>query len=141
MLVLGERIKSTRISRKWTQEQLAKKVHATKQVISNWERGKANPDPKQIIALANAFDVSSDYLLGLSNLPRPDFRDLLDQLSVIPAVDNTVAKGMPLDLIKLLNLGIKLTIDGIEITPKDMNLISTIIELTVKRINEAKSEI
>ncbi|MNO90751.1 HTH-type transcriptional regulator ImmR [compost metagenome] len=140
MLVLGERIKNTRTSREWTQEELAKKIRTTKHVISNWERDKANPDPEQIIALANVFEVSADYLLGLSSFPEPHFRDPFGQLSIMPAIDYSFVKGIAWDLPRLINSGITLTVDGNEITPKDKKLITTIIEVTLNRIKEATCE-
>ncbi|MCK8487017.1 helix-turn-helix domain-containing protein [Paenibacillus sp. MBLB2552] len=141
MLVLGERIKSSRISREWTQEELAKKIGTTKHVISNWERDKANPDPAQIVALADVFEVSTDYLLGLSNFPQPHFWDPFGQLSIMPVIDYSFVQGMAWDLPRLINSGITLTVNGTEIAPKDKKLITTIIELTLERIKEAQREI
>ncbi len=141
MLVLGERIRNTRTSREWTQEELAKKIRTTKHVISNWERGKANPDPSQIIALANAFEVSADYLLGLSSFPEPHFRDPFGQLSIMPAIDYSFVKGMAWDLPRLINSGITLTVDSNEISPNDKRMITTIIEVTVSRIKEVTREV
>lgn len=140
MLLLGERIKSTRTSREWTQEELARKIRTTKHVISNWERGKANPDPEQIIALANTFGVSADYLLGLSNFPEPHFRDPFGQLSISPQVDYSFVKGMAWDLVKLINSGITLTVDSEEISPNDKKMFTTIIEVTFKRLKEVAHE-
>jgi len=128
MLILGERIRTLRIARGWTQEELATKIDTTKHVISNWERNKGNPDPEQITVLANAFEVSADYLLGLSNFPEPHFRDPFGQISSMPAVDYTFVKGSTWDLPKLLSSGIALTIDGNEISPTDKKLIAAIIE-------------
>lgn len=136
MLILGERIKTSRISRGWTQEELAGKIDTTKHVISNWERNKGNPDPVQITALANAFDVSADYLLGLSIFPEPHFRDPFGQISLMPAIDYSFVKESTWDLLRLLSSGIALTVDGNEIAPKDKKLIATIIEAIINRNNE-----
>lgn len=140
MLILGERIKHSRTLREWTQEDIAKKIGTTKHVISNWERGKANPDPNQIIALASAFEVSGDYLLGLSNYSEPHFRDPFAQLSILPAIDYSFVKGTTWDLPKLINSGITLTINNDEISPKDKLLIIEIIDATLRRINEVARE-
>jgi transcriptional regulator with XRE-family HTH domain len=48
MSALGLRIKELRLLREKTQEEIGDEIGATKHVISNWERGKANPDPDQI---------------------------------------------------------------------------------------------
>lgn len=140
MLVLGERIKLSRALREWTQEEIAKKIGTTKHVISNWERGKANPDPNQIIALASTFEVSADYLLGLSNYSEPHFRDPFGQISTMPIIDYSFVNGMTWDLLKLINCGITLTIDNDEISPKDKLMLINIIEVTFRRINEVSRE-
>ncbi|MEO3946744.1 helix-turn-helix transcriptional regulator [Gorillibacterium sp. CAU 1737] len=135
MLILGERIKTSRISRGWTQEELAGKIGTTKHVISNWERNKGNPDPEQITTLANTFEVSADYLLGLSNFSEPHFRDPFGQITLMPTIDYSFVKGSTWDLLKLLRSGIPLTIDVNEIASKDKELIATIIEAILTRSN------
>ncbi|OBY78000.1 hypothetical protein BBG47_18840 [Paenibacillus sp. KS1] len=141
MSVLGERIKSTRSSRKWTQEELAKKIGTTKQVISNWERSKANPDPKQIIALANTFEVSSDYLLGLSNFPTPHFRDLFGQLSILKEKDYSFVKDKGWDLVELINSDTPLTVGSNKISPNEKKMLTTIIEITLSSIKKVTRDI
>ncbi|WMT40499.1 helix-turn-helix transcriptional regulator [Paenibacillus sp. D2_2] len=143
MLVLGDRIKNTRISREWTQEELGKKIstNTTKHVISSWERGKSNPDPTQIIALANALEVSSDYLLGLSNFPEPHFRDPFGQLSIFPQIDYAFVKGASWDLPKLINSGISLFVENKEISYKDKQMLTSVIEITMRRMKEVEDEI
>lgn len=135
MLILGERIKTSRISRGWTQEELAGKIGTTKHVISNWERNKGNPDPEQITTLANTFEVSADYLLGLSNFSEPHFRDPFGQITLMPTIDYSFVKGSTWDLLKLLHSGIPLTVDVNEIASKDKELIATIIEAILTRSN------
>ncbi|MED5017450.1 helix-turn-helix transcriptional regulator [Paenibacillus chibensis] len=135
MLILGERIKTSRISRGWTQEELAGKMGTTKYVISNWERNKGNPDPEQITTLANTFEVSADYLLGLSNFSEPHFRDPFGQITLMPTIDYSFVKGSTWDLLKLLRSGIPLTVDVNEIAYKDKEMIATIIEAILTRSN------
>ena len=60
------RLKELRLSKKWTQSQLAAHLNTTQDTISLWELGKSYPDMRAIIALCVLFDVSSDYLLGLT---------------------------------------------------------------------------
>ncbi len=38
--------------------------------ISNWERGFKEPNFQTLIDLANLFDVSADYMLGLTEKRR-----------------------------------------------------------------------
>lgn len=60
------RLKSLRISRGWTLEKLAEKLHnrVTKQAISKYEQGKMLPDQSIIDALAEVFDVDPSYFFS-----------------------------------------------------------------------------
>lgn len=62
---IGKLIKEFRIEMKLTQTQLAEKLNATQDTISLWELGKSFPDIFALIKLAQIFNVSTDFLLGL----------------------------------------------------------------------------
>lgn len=64
---LGETIKNARIEKKLTQPQLAKLVGVSAGMISIWENNINEPKASYIKALAQALDISADYLLGLSD--------------------------------------------------------------------------
>lgn len=63
---LSERLTSLRKEKKLTQEELAKNIGITRQSLSHYENGSAEPPPIVVYNLAKFFQVSSDYLLGLS---------------------------------------------------------------------------
>ena len=54
-----------RIESKMTQTELANKIGVVKGTIANYESGLRKPDNDKLIALAEVFGVSVDYLLGL----------------------------------------------------------------------------
>ncbi len=62
--MLGERIANLRKEKKVSQEELADVLLTSRQAISKWERGEADPDIDRLKDLAMYFDVSIDYLLG-----------------------------------------------------------------------------
>lgn len=64
---LGETIKLLRLEKNLTQPQLAKQVGVSSGMISIWENNINEPKASYIKALAQVLDVSSDFLLGLSN--------------------------------------------------------------------------
>ena len=64
---LGETIKNARIEKKLTQPQLAKLVGVSAGMISIWENNINEPKASYIKALAEALEISADYLLGLSD--------------------------------------------------------------------------
>ncbi len=62
---LSTRIARLRKERGYTQAELAKEVGTTREVVSDYERGKIRPHYKMIIQFAMTFKVTTDELLGL----------------------------------------------------------------------------
>lgn len=71
MAHLGELIAELRQDRVLTQKELGDILCVSSGTISNYENGVHLPDVDKVIALANYFHVTTDYLLGRtsSNLP------------------------------------------------------------------------
>lgn len=61
------RLKELRSEAKLTQKNLSVKLGTTNSSICDWECGRTEPSIEQIIKLCRLFDVTSDYLLGLSD--------------------------------------------------------------------------
>ena len=64
---MQNRIRDLREDRDMRQSDLAKATGIDQRTISNYETGKTSPDAESLIALADFFDVTIDYLLGRSN--------------------------------------------------------------------------
>lgn len=64
-MTIGEIIKSLRNENNMTQTQLASLLFISQDTISLWELNKRLPDIKSVIAMAEIFNVSTDYILGL----------------------------------------------------------------------------
>lgn len=65
----GERIEELRKGRKITQEELAKRIGISKSQLSRIENGDTKTlSSNLLIRLADEFDVSTDYILGRSNV-------------------------------------------------------------------------
>ena len=60
---IGSKIKTLRLSKSMTQEQLAKALHVSAQAVSKWETGKSYPDIHSLLLLSALFDVSLDQLI------------------------------------------------------------------------------
>ena len=69
MFNFGEHLKQLRKSQNITQKQLAAAIGASERGIQNYELGERLPNFETIIALCTYFQVSADYLLGLSDKP------------------------------------------------------------------------
>lgn len=68
MKTIGQKIKSLRIALGLSREQLSEIIEVTHKSIYRYETGKSLPDTTTLVKLATYFDVSTDYLLGLSGL-------------------------------------------------------------------------
>ncbi len=62
--MINERIKDLRAEKNLSQMQLAKQIGVSQKAIDYWERGVNEPKASYIVALADFFEVSCDYLLG-----------------------------------------------------------------------------
>lgn len=69
---IENRIKSLRLENNYTQKELADKIGLTPKMISFYEKGERIPPLDIVLKLIQIFDVSSDYLLGLSEKRFPD---------------------------------------------------------------------
>lgn len=63
----AKRLRETRKARSLTQEELAEKADISRVMVSRYETEMVIPTVEVLISLANALDVSIDYLLGRSN--------------------------------------------------------------------------
>ena len=69
--MIGERLLDLRKDAGLTQDQLAAALNINKHSISAYERDKNEPPDALKIQIARYFNVSADYLLGLTDDPRP----------------------------------------------------------------------
>lgn len=60
---IGEKLKSARLSKEMTQEEVASCLYVSRQSISNWENNKTYPDIINVIALSDLYEISLDELL------------------------------------------------------------------------------
>ena len=65
--MIGERLKQLRIKNGLKQQELANMFGLSSGTISFYESAQRKPDIDFIVAVAKYFDVSTDYLLGLTN--------------------------------------------------------------------------
>lgn len=62
-MTIGEKIKQKRQELKFTQEDIAEKIHVSRQTISSWENSKSLPDVTSLILLSDIYGVSLDELI------------------------------------------------------------------------------
>lgn len=70
MADFSERIKLLRKEKGLSQEAVGSIIGVKKYAVYSYEKGRACPDMKGLIALADYFDVSMDYLAGRTDNPK-----------------------------------------------------------------------
>lgn len=68
-MIVSKRLKEIRVSKKFTQKQIATLLNLNERTYRNYESGNIDLSTVTIIKLCNYYNVSADYLLGLSNDP------------------------------------------------------------------------
>ena len=63
---LGERLENLLEERELTQRKLAADLHMAPSTLNGYIKGHRQPDHETVIRIAEYFDVSTDYLLGVA---------------------------------------------------------------------------
>jgi transcriptional regulator with XRE-family HTH domain len=80
MKIYSERIRQLRRAKDLSQEELAHLAGTSQRQISKYETGENEPTVHVLIALADALDTTTDYLVGLNENP---LRIIQDDLSAV----------------------------------------------------------
>lgn len=67
----SKRVKQLREEAGLTQKELGLKLNSSASKVSMWERGERAPVSDDLTQLSNFFNVTTDYLLGLSDIRDP----------------------------------------------------------------------
>ena len=120
MGILAQRMKELRLENKMKQAEVAEAIGISITAYCNYEYGQRDPQTATLVALANLYQVSTDYLLGLdgpqtskiilaSNSPRR--KELLERIGITdftvaaPNVDESVEDGLsPAEIVEQLSL-------------------------------------
>jgi len=81
-MTFGQRLRTARKEKRLTQKELAAKINAAHNSISNWENDQNMPDPDTIQNLCWALDVQPNYFFSVENslpsniMPMPEMRKI-----------------------------------------------------------------
>lgn len=106
--IFKERLRAARNLREWNQEDLAAKAGMPTSSIAHFETGTRKPSFESLRRLANALEITTDYLLGRVDTPDlaqagdPLFRDI----GKLTGNDREIAKGF-LEMLAARNAGKK----------------------------------
>ncbi|WP_319403177.1 helix-turn-helix transcriptional regulator [uncultured Anaeromusa sp.] len=92
-MAFNERIKTLRLEKNLTQDELAKATGLSRSAIGMYESGSREPNFETLEVLADFFNVDMNYLLGRSEIPNrptyyldPEVAELADQLHKNPGM-------------------------------------------------------
>lgn len=70
---LNERIRQLRLEHNLTAKKLGELFNLSESTISLYESGKRTPSKELLLKMSDYFNVSTDYLLGKSDIPDAEF--------------------------------------------------------------------
>ncbi len=130
----GAKLKEARSNKHLRQSDLGKIVGVSGQVISNLERGyTTGSSPEMIKKLADALDVSTEFLTSDSNIS--------DKYELTKRDEKNIAKT--LDMLKDQidnNESGELNYNGIEVTDDDAELLMDALDMALRRIKRKNKE-
>lgn len=71
-LTLGENLQRLRKEAGLSQDEVAQRLYLTRQSVSKWENGQAEPGVENLKALARLYSVTVDALVGAEELPKEE---------------------------------------------------------------------
>ena len=86
--MIGDRLKKLRQQKKLTQTEFANKIGISRGTYAHYEINKRQPDYETLIKIASFFNVSTDFLLGVTDNPQRDetkeqkLKDFIEQPGV-----------------------------------------------------------
>lgn len=92
--IFKKRFKELRIQTHKTQEELANDLGISRGAVSYYENGDRVPDIKTLYCIADYFDVTSDYLIGLSDNSTQDLsiQDICQKTGLSDKTINNIVK-------------------------------------------------
>lgn len=69
-----QRLKNLRIDNDLTQEKMGEIIGVSQRTISHYESGKREPGLAEIKRYAKYFNVSTDYIMCLTDEPKPQYK-------------------------------------------------------------------
>lgn len=136
-MTFGEHLRSVRLKKNLTQDQVAKDFFVTRQTISSWENEKTYPDITNLINLINLINLSDYYHISLDTLLKEDagLRDYLEKKDVSKNLRKVRISLLGIDVI-LVSILLSSLLNWIQIDSIVMSLILIITSLTMVALND-----
>lgn len=70
-VLFAKRLRELRLKKRLTQTQLSAYLGYGYTAVANYESGRNEPSLRDVARLCQVFDVSADYLIGISDVEKP----------------------------------------------------------------------
>lgn len=94
---IGKHISKFRKEKGMTQDQLAERLHVTRQAVSNWENGKTQPDVETLEQLSESLGVPVEMLIYGKSESKG--YNITVEKGVKKGIDDTAAVGIALAVV------------------------------------------
>lgn len=89
--MFGDIIRKLRMDNNYSQVQVARDLHVSKQTVSNWENNNILPSVEMLMKIAKYYSTTTDYLLELDDRRYLEITGLSDaQLSHVQQIINDI---------------------------------------------------
>ena len=75
---MGERLKGLRKEQNWLQADVCDRIHVSLPAYRSWENGEVIPRVEYVVHLADLYGVSTDFLLGISDVRGVGYKEVED---------------------------------------------------------------
>jgi transcriptional regulator with XRE-family HTH domain len=87
-LNIGSKISALRKEKGWSQNDLAQKIEASREIIGKYERNENLPSIEMVSKIAKVFDVTVDFLIGEGENASYD-KETVNRINDIQKMDNS----------------------------------------------------
>lgn len=124
MTVTSYRIKSLRLKKNMSQNELATKLGIGRSNMGHIENGRVEPTKESIVLLSEIFGVTTDYLLGRTDTPQFTAKNERDVQKMLTEMKEGLSNEQSLAYFKN---------DGEEIDEEDAELLAEALEFVVRQ--------
>lgn len=124
--MFAKRLKELRTEKHISQAELATNLNLSNRTISMYEQGNSEPNVETLINIANFFNVSTDYLIGITNSKDPDNRSISDTLHLSDNAIN-ILKELPRTVSQTTGASLSDVLNALIIHPKFISILNSIL--------------
>lgn len=132
--MFGDRIKEERTLKQMTQKELSKFLGVSPSTVGMYEQNRRQPDSETIIKLSEIFNVSTDYLLGRTDIKNPENED-----KEMERLANKEIKSVE-DALEVIKFQDGLMLNGKILNDEDKMLLANALQLGMKYVLEQEEK-